>query len=89
VYAESGDEQGARRELKLLIEKSKKAYVVPYFPAWVSASLGDANAAFEYLHRSIAEHDQNAAYVRIEPAFDKLHADPRYAEYLASLGLPQ
>jgi serine/threonine-protein kinase len=89
VYAESGDEQGARRELKLLIEKSKKAYVVPYFPAWVSASLGDANAAFEFLHRSIAEHDQNAAYVRIEPAFDKLHADPRYAEYLASLGLPQ
>jgi len=53
------------------------------------AVLGDVDSAFEYLERAYAERDGDLTWLQADPAFDSLRSDPRYADLLRRMGLPQ
>src|SRR5882724_1054092 len=53
------------------------------------ALAGDRNKAFEYLEKAYAEQDSELMACIRFPAFDLLHSDPRYADFMRRLGLPE
>ena len=69
------------------IKRSETEYVPPSFIASNYASAGDGNAAFQWVQRAIDEPDSYVLLLRIDPAFDKLHSDPRYQQLLKRLKL--
>jgi len=48
---------------------------------------GNADAAFEWLHKAVAAHDPQVATVRNDPLFDALHGDARWEQLLRTLNL--
>ena len=58
------------------------AYNIAYVHAW----RGQADAAFEWLERAIANHDTGLSDLVLEPAFARLHTDPRWMPLLERLG---
>jgi tetratricopeptide (TPR) repeat protein len=53
------------------------------------AVAGDRNKAFEYLEKSLAGKDSELTECIRFPAFDPMRNDPRYADFMKRLGLPQ
>jgi hypothetical protein len=51
------------------------------------AALGHIDKVLHWLEKAIAGHAFLAAFVRAEPMFDDLHADPRYQSLLAKMNL--
>jgi hypothetical protein len=50
-------------------------------------ALGDADAAFRWLARGFGERAGTMRTIKVSPAFDALHADPRWAPLLRRMGL--
>ena len=61
----------------------------PYSIAGLYADLGDKEHAFAWLNTAYQEHDSNIIALRTDFAMDSLHSDPRYAELVRKIGLPQ
>jgi len=53
------------------------------------ARLGARDNAFEWLEKAYAEHADGLVRLKEELGFDNLRADPRYADLLRRIGLPQ
>jgi tetratricopeptide (TPR) repeat protein len=54
----------------------------------VHAALGDKDAAFAWLFKSLDERDDWNLYVKTDPPYDGLHEDPRWKELLRRMSLP-
>jgi len=52
------------------------------------ALLGDFDGAFAKLEEALATHDRAMVYVRVNPRFDTLRGDPRYASIVERMGFP-
>ena len=71
------DEAEARKILGDLIARRSRGSIGAYGPAIVHAGLGEYDQAFKLFHESVDDHS-----IRLEvmgPAYDRLHADPRFA----------
>ena len=75
-------------EVALAQSKAKADYVSPYSIAELYADSGDKDHAFEWLNVAYQEHDGLIA-LRTDFTFDSLRSDPRYAELVRKVGLPQ
>jgi len=53
------------------------------------ARLGEKDAAFEWLEKAYAAHDDQMVRLKEELGYDNLRSDPRYADLLRRVGLPQ
>jgi eukaryotic-like serine/threonine-protein kinase len=53
------------------------------------ALAGDRNKAFEFLEKALAEEDDELIFAIRYPAFDSIRSDPRYADLMRRLGLPE
>ena len=53
------------------------------------ARLGEKDQAFEWLEKAYTEHSDGLVRLREELGFDNLRSDPRYADLLRRVGLPQ
>ncbi len=51
--------------------------------------LEDYNSAFKWLNRSFEQHQSELTYIGSDPLYRKLRSDPRYADLLRRMGLPQ
>jgi TolB-like protein len=58
-----------------------------YQIALAHAVRGETDAAFEWLERAYAQRDSGLAIMKPEPLYRTLHADPRWAAFLAKMGL--
>ena len=61
------------------------AYLIGVAYGWCE----DRDQAFIWLNRAIAQHDENVQYVKYDPLLGPLRNDPRYAELLRKLKLPE
>jgi eukaryotic-like serine/threonine-protein kinase len=64
----------------------------PDAPATVAvayALMGDRDQAFQYLEKSYSDQDSQLLFAIRLPGLDSLRADPRFAELLRKMGLPQ
>ncbi len=56
--------------------------------AIVYVGLKDNDKAFDWLERAINEHSIFMAFLNLEPLFEPLHGDPRWADLKRRIGLP-
>lgn len=87
AYAKSGKRDEALAILGKL--KATKEYVAPAELAILYVGLGDKEAAFESLEKAYRAHDLQLQYLKIDPNFDPLRADPRFQDLVRRVGLPQ
>ncbi len=75
------------------LERSLKDYEKGTTPAmYVAASyarLGEKELAFEWLEKAFAAREPWLSVVKNERAFDNVKSDPRFADLLKRVGLPQ
>jgi TolB-like protein len=76
-------------EISLAQRGSKSEYVSPFAIAGLYADLGDKEHAFEWLNTAYREHDENMISLRTDFTLEPLRSDPRYAELVRKVGLPQ
>jgi tetratricopeptide (TPR) repeat protein len=90
-YRKSGAKGYWEKNLELRIESAKRGSMVsPTAMAQAYARTGDKDRAFEWLEKAYTERDQYLFYnLKVEKDFDSLRSDPRYANLLQRIGLPQ
>jgi len=77
-------------ELILAAEKQPGAVPSPGLVASVYALAGDKDNAFKWLDKAYAERDgEDITLLKVDPAFKNLRGDPRFADLLWRLGLPE
>jgi serine/threonine protein kinase len=89
AYANSGKKGEAQKILLELNEMSRQVYVSPYDLAILYVGLGDKNRAFEQLNKAYEDRAGWILYLKVEPLFDPLRTDPRFAELLGRMKFPQ
>jgi serine/threonine protein kinase/tetratricopeptide (TPR) repeat protein len=89
VYGMAGNRNEALRILQKFNELSSRSYVDFYQVGAIYAGMGDKDRAFESLEKGYAERSDGMAYIKADPFWDGLRSDPRYADLLGRMGLPQ
>jgi tetratricopeptide (TPR) repeat protein len=89
AYALAGQPDKAQKALDELREMSKRRYVSPYLIAVVYAGLGDKDQAFAWLEKAYQDRSFFLIWLKVEPCFDSLRSDPRFADLVRRIGLPQ
>ena len=89
VYAVSGRRTDALKISGEFKELSVHAYVDFYWLIVIYAGLGDKDEAFRLLEKSYQEHGAAIPYLAIDSFWYGLHSDPRYADLVRRMGLPQ
>ncbi len=89
IYASAGRRAEAQKMLDELNQMSEQRYVPPSLKAMLYAAFGQRNQAFSLLEEARAEHSPQLMNLLIEQGFDPLRPDPRFADLLRRVGLPQ
>jgi TolB-like protein/DNA-binding winged helix-turn-helix (wHTH) protein/Tfp pilus assembly protein PilF len=85
--AAEGMRSVTRWRLKRRLEAAKSRNLSPYNIAGFYAELDDRDAAFEWLERAFRERDSELVSLNVDPTFDSLRADARFADLLRRIGL--
>ena len=86
AYRVSGIKGYWHERLAMLLRQSRTHYVSPYTLAVSYSLLGDRNRAMENLEKAFDERHPSMVFVSIEPVFDSLHSDQRFASLRQKLG---
>jgi urea transport system substrate-binding protein len=87
AHAFAGNKAEARTMLKELQELSRRRQVTPECYFLVYLGLGERDQAFAWLQRMYDTGSQYPLRLKVDPGFDSLRADPRFAEWLQRLKL--
>jgi hypothetical protein len=74
---------------ELQVEQSKRMYVDPAIIAANYAVLGEKDKAFAWLEKGYEGKSDLMRILKTAPDFDSLRSDPRYADLLRRMNLPQ
>ena len=92
TYAASGYEKARtvylRQRLKDLEKRRQQETFNPLDAAIICAALGNRDEAFRWLEKAYEHHVQGLIYLKVNPEFDNLHSDPRFANLVGRIGLP-
>jgi len=89
AYAGQGKQADALKVLEEMKGIAKDKYVSPYDLAFIYTSLGRKQEAIENLKKAYEERAGWSIYLRVEPMFDSLHAEPGFTELVRRINLPQ
>ena len=89
AYAAVGNRKEALTILDDLERRSKREYVPAYPMARAYVGLGQKGKAFEWLEKGVGEYDGDIVQIKVDPAFDSLHSDPRFQVLLRRMNFPQ
>ena len=81
-----GDLPEAREDLDALM--ARYGHVAAFRVAQVYAWRGESNSAFEWLEKSVAQHEAALMYLKFDPLLRSLRTDPRFNVLLAKVNLP-
>jgi hypothetical protein len=88
VYGLAGRRADALRVLQDLIrERAGPKYIAADDIAAVYSGLGESARAFTWLHTACEERATALVNLKVDPAFDGLRGDRRFADLLACVGL--
>ena len=85
AYVGNDEREKAQAILKEL--QTTKEYVSPGELAVLYAALGDKEAAFASLSKAYEDHDLQLQFLKVDPSYDRLRDDPRFADLLRRVGL--
>lgn len=66
--------------------RSSKASAIDF--ALFSAASGDLDGVFQWLEKAYQEQDAELLWLPVDPIYDKVRSDPRFAELLSRIGKP-
>jgi eukaryotic-like serine/threonine-protein kinase len=89
AYAASGRRAEAMRIRDELKKRAQEKHVSPYALAILYTGLGEKDQALEQLNKALEERAGWFINFKAEPLFDPLHSEPRFADLVRRLGLPQ
>lgn len=82
------DVGAARLSLARMAASKGPSFASPYQMALGYAAIGDNDTAIAYVEKSVDVHEGQATYLKVEPLFDSLRSDPRFAALEKRVGLP-
>jgi DNA-binding winged helix-turn-helix (wHTH) protein/TolB-like protein len=89
IYAKAGQRDEAIKILDLLRERMDRGEYVPAFNmAFIYTGLGDKDQAFLWLDKAFDERETKLEFLKVEPIFDPLRSDARFAQLIRRVGLP-
>jgi serine/threonine protein kinase len=88
-YARAGYRGATKRIAEVLEEQSKRVYIDPVIIASAYGTLDDKDKAFFWLEKAVAEKSDFIRILKTSPSFDSLRSDPRYADLLRRMNIPQ
>ena len=86
MHAAAHREAEARKILQDLKERSQQTYVQPMWIAAIHAALGEKDQAFDWLQKAYDDRSVWLVYLKIEPMFQNLRQDARFAALLRRMG---
>ncbi|NOT61868.1 MAG: tetratricopeptide repeat protein [Acidobacteria bacterium] len=88
AYAAAGQHAEAQAVLAELQTLAQRKYVSPYDVATIYAALGEKEPALDWLEKAYADRcGWLAWWLKVDPKFDSLRADERFAALLRRIGL--
>ena len=88
AHALAGKLSEARAMLQELEDSSKRRYVTPECYFLVYVGLGEKDQAFAWLQKMYDVRSQYPLRLKVQPDFENLRSDPRFADLLRRMGLP-
>jgi tetratricopeptide (TPR) repeat protein len=83
----SGWQGYLQNEKELMLSNAAGAYISPMILAAVDAKLGNKEEAFAGLNKAIDERASGIPNLKVDPVFDGLHSDPRFAKLLTRMNI--
>ena len=87
AYASAGKRDQALAILKKFGSQSNKQPVSQIATAMIYIALGEDDQAFEWLEKSYNERAWQLGFLKVEPIFDPLRGDPRFADLMRRVNL--
>ncbi|HKQ79948.1 MAG TPA: protein kinase [Blastocatellia bacterium] len=87
AYAVAGRRNEARQTLAQLQRLPRQRYLSPVYIAKIHAGLGETDEALKLLRQGYQDRSDLLTWLRVEPTFDPLRSDARFAELLRLVGL--
>jgi tetratricopeptide (TPR) repeat protein len=87
VYGASGRRAKAYHVLEQLRQLAEHRYVTSYGVALVYASLGEHDHAFAWLEKAFEERTHWLVWLKLDPRWEGLCADPRFVDLQRRVGL--
>jgi serine/threonine-protein kinase len=85
AYATSGE----RGFWQKFVDLPMPAFDSPFWLGEAYIHLNEKDKAFEWLRKAADEAHPGMDWIKVDPLFDSLRLDPRFAELLRRLGLPE
>ena len=90
AFGVAGRRNEAEKVLAELKKLSEQHQASPYLVAIVYSGLGDKNQTFAWLDKAYQERSRLLGHgLKVSPVWDSLRTDPRFAELLRRVGLPE
>ncbi|HVF48047.1 MAG TPA: hypothetical protein VNA17_10810 [Pyrinomonadaceae bacterium] len=89
AYAKLGRRQEANEKINRFREIAKTQYVMSSRIASIYGALGEMDKAFAELEKAFENRDWDVHRLKVDPFMDPLRDDPRFAEMLGRLKLPE
>ncbi len=89
VYAQSGVPAALRKWADEEKALSKRRYEDPAFVGSIYALAGDKDEAFVWIEKGFAEKSAFLTFIKSNRLVDSLRSDPRYADLIKRMGLPE
>jgi tetratricopeptide (TPR) repeat protein len=87
VFAASGKRHEGLKTLAQMKAIARQRYVPAYGFAIVYAAIGEKDQAFQWLERLYQDRAFDVDFLKVDPFFDNLRADPRFADLARRVGL--
>ncbi len=87
AYAHAGRRNDALRLLAELKRRKQAGYVPAAAFVQAYLGLGDNDQAFAWLEQAYKEQSNILQWLKVEPTFDSLRGDPRFADLVRRVGL--
>lgn len=82
ALARLGKRQEAENILNDLLRLERERYVPPTHIAMIYAALGEKERAMSYLEQAFARKDARMTFLKIDPKWNELRAEPRFADLM-------
>ena len=89
VYAISGRKTDALKIAQEFRDLSSHSYVDFYLFVGIYAGLDDKDEAFRLLEKGYEQHSATMPYLGIDMFWNGMRSDPRFADLVRRVGLPQ
>jgi TolB-like protein/tetratricopeptide (TPR) repeat protein len=87
AYAAAGRKNEARKMLSELEQQEAKGRSLELYPIYFA--LGEKERALAWMEEAYKKKSESLLYLRCWPEFDRMRADPRFADLVRRVGIPQ